>query len=310
MIDRALFQRLQAALAQLNRVILGKNDAVALTMCCLLARGHVLLEDVPGTGKTTLAKAFAATLGLRFRRIQFTSDLLPADVVGFSMPHRQSGKLEFHPGPVFTELLLADEINRASPKSQSALLEAMEERQVTIERDTHPLPKPFMVFATQNPKEQVGTFALPESQLDRFLMRLSLGYPAPRQEIRILGGAPREAVLGDCRAFLAREDIVSLQESLRKVRVSEALVQYVHGLLAHTRDPAHFHRGLSTRAGLGMIQAARAYALLTQAPAVLPEHVQKVFPAVALHRLPEGGRGGQAHAQAVHAVLEHVTVPI
>lgn len=310
MIDRALFQRLQAALAQLNQVILGKNETVTLTLCCLLARGHVLLEDLPGTGKTTLAKAFAATLGLTFRRIQFTSDLLPADVVGFSMPHPQSGKLEFHPGPVFTELLLADEINRASPKSQSALLEAMEEGQVTIERDTHLLPRPFMVFATQNPEEQVGTFALPESQLDRFLMRLSLGYPSARQEMRILVDRPREALLADCRACLAREDIVSLQKSLSGVRVSDALVQYVYKLLSYTRDPAHFDQGLSTRAGLGMIQAARAYALLVKAPAVLPEHVQKVFAAVALHRLPYGGRDVQTHTQAVHAVLQNVAVPI
>lgn len=310
MIDHALFQRLQAALAQLNQVILGKNETVTLTLCCLLARGHVLLEDLPGTGKTTLAKAFAATLGLRFRRIQFTSDLLPADVVGFSMPHPQNGKLEFHPGPVFTELLLADEINRASPKSQSALLEAMEEGQVTIERDTHLLPRPFMVFATQNPAEQVGTFALPESQLDRFLMRLSLGYPSARQELRILVDRPREDLLSECRACLTREDIVLLQKSLFAVRVSEALVKYVYQLLSYTRDPAHFDQGLSTRAGLGMIQAARAYALLVKAPAVLPEHVQKVFTAVALHRLPYRSHNAQTHTQAVHAVLQNVTVPI
>ncbi len=310
MIEHALFQRLQTALAQLNRVILGKNETVTLAMCALLARGHVLLEDLPGVGKTTLAKAFAATLGLRFRRIQFTSDLLPADVVGFSMPLAQSGKLAFHPGPVFTELLLADEINRASPKSQSALLEAMEERQVTIERDTRPLPKPFMVFATQNPRDQIGTFALPESQLDRFLMCLSLGYPSPQQERQILVGEPREALLAGCEALLSREEIIRLQESLCSVRVSEALVKYVHKLLAHTRDPAHFRQGLSTRAGLGIIQAARAYALLMQAPAVLPEHVQKVFPAVALHRLPDGERSGQSHAQAVRAVLENVVVPL
>ena len=223
MIEAALRQRLHAALKQLSTIVVGKNDVIALSMSCLLARGHVLLEDLPGAGKTTLAKAFAATLGMDYRRIQFTSDLLPADVVGFSLLHPGENKLVFQEGPIFTSLLLADEINRASPKSQSALLEAMEERQVTVEHESRPLPEPFFVIATQNPLEQIGTFALPESQLDRFLMRLSLGYPSAALEVEILRGDTRQEMLAQAQAQLSRSDVLQLQKAVREITVSEAV---------------------------------------------------------------------------------------
>lgn len=309
MIDNTLRARLTAALRQLSAIVVGKDDVIALAASCLLARGHVLLEDLPGAGKTTLAKAFAATLGLDFRRIQFTSDLLPADVVGFSSLHTASHELVFHPGPVFTQLLLADEINRASPKSQSSLLEAMEERQVTIEHETRALPQPFFVIATQNPLEQVGTYALPESQLDRFLMRLSLGYMSAAQEAAVLRGESREELLSRARPLLSQDDVLALQAAVRDIQISEALAQYVQKLLAHTRSGG-FRQGLSTRAGLGMVRAAQAYALLQGETAVLPEHVQRVFPAVAWHRLPRQSLDDGQHRQAVEAVLHDVEVPL
>lgn len=310
MIEAALRQRLHAALKQLSTIVVGKNDVIALSMSCLLARGHVLLEDLPGAGKTTLAKAFAATLGMDYRRIQFTSDLLPADVVGFSLLHPGEHKLVFQEGPIFTSLLLADEINRASPKSQSALLEAMEERQVTVEHESRPLPEPFFVIATQNPLEQIGTFALPESQLDRFLMRLSLGYPSAALEVEILRGDTRQEMLAQAQAQLSRSDVLQLQKAVREITVSEAVAQYVQKLLAYTRDRKHFAQGLSTRAGLGLVRVAQAYALILGKEAVLPEHVQKVFPALAWHRLPKKGRDDHAHAEAIAAVLAQVDVPL
>ena len=310
MIEAALRQRLHAALKQLSTIVVGKNDVIALSMSCLLARGHVLLEDLPGAGKTTLAKAFAATLGMDYRRIQFTSDLLPADVVGFSLLHPGENKLVFQEGPIFTSLLLADEINRASPKSQSALLEAMEERQVTVEHESRPLPEPFFVIATQNPLEQIGTFALPESQLDRFLMRLSLGYPSAALEVEILRGDTRQEMLAQAQAQLSRSDVLQLQKAVREITVSEAVAQYVQKLLAYTRDRNHFAQGLSTRAGLGLVRVAQAYALILGKEAVLPEQVQKVFPALAWHRLPKKGRDDHAHAEAIAAVLAQVDVPL
>lgn len=258
-LNQALRARLNQALNQLATIIVGKNEVIALSMACLLARGHVLLKDLPGAGKTTLAKAFAATLGLDYRRIQFTSDLLPADVVGFSVLNPASQQLVFHAGPVFTQLLLADEINRASPKSQSALLEAMEERQVTVEHETHRLAEPFFVIATQNPLDQVGTYALPESQLDRFLMRLSMGYPAAAREVAILRGESRSEMIAALQPVLSRSDILALQQAVRAVHVSESVAVYVQKLLAYTRDGRFVH-GLSTRAGLGMVRAAQAFA--------------------------------------------------
>ena len=308
-LPRDLRIRLNQALTQLATIIVGKNEVIALSMACLLARGHVLLEDLPGAGKTTLAKAFAATLGLEYRRIQFTSDLLPADVVGFSVLNAQTQQLVFHQGPVFTQLLLADEINRASPKSQSALLEAMEERQVTVEHDTYRLAEPFFVIATQNPLEQIGTYALPESQLDRFLMRLSLGYPAAAREVAILRGESRSDMIAAARPLLSRDDVLALQKAVRAVHVSESIAQYVQKLLAYTRNGAFVH-GLSTRAGLGLIRAAQAYALLRGESAVLPEHVQAVFVPVAWHRLQGRMQNEAAHEQAVRAVLGQVEVPL
>ena len=295
-----LRQKLHQALNQLASIVVGKQEAIALSVACLLARGHLLLEDLPGAGKTTLAKAFAATLGLDFRRIQFTSDLLPADVIGFSTLDAAAQTLVFHQGPVFTQLLLADEINRASPKSQSALLEAMEERQVSLDRQTHRLPSPFFVIATQNPLEQIGTFALPESQLDRFLMRLSLGYPT----------AAREAMLAAAKPALSREEVLALQQATAQVVVSEALAQYVQKLLAYTRTSGDFVHGLSTRGGLALVRAAQAYALLRGESAVLPEFVQKVFPAVAWHRLRSVHADSEGHQAALARVLGQVAVPL
>lgn len=303
-------QKLVAALEQLNGIVIGKKSEIVLAMTCLLAKGHVLLEDLPGSGKTTLAKAFAATLGLDYRRVQFTADLLPADVIGFSAFHPQSQALTFHQGPVFTQLLLADEINRASPKSQSALLEAMEEKQVTIEHSTHVLPEPFFVIATQNPQEQVGTFALPESQLDRFMMRLSLGYPAAVREVEILRGNPREQRLKNAQALLSEQDILALQAAVAQVHVSQAIAEYVQKLLSYTRHEGRFVHGLSTRAGLALIAAAQAYAFLLQAPAVLPEHVQKVFVPVVWHRLQTSQHANEQHQAALQAILGQVAVPV
>lgn len=292
------------ALAALNGVILGKDREVRLALTCLIARGHLLLEDVPGVGKTTLAQALARVLGLGYRRIQFTSDLLPADVIGVSVYERDSGRFSFHPGPVFAELVLADEINRATPKAQSALLEAMEERQVTADGITHPLPDPFFVVATQNPSHQLGTYALPESELDRFLMRLSLGFPPPALERELLTGIDRRELIGSLRPELDARAVLGAQASARAVHVAPALLDYVQALLAATRAASG---GLSPRAGQGLIRAARAWALLHGRKAVLPEDVQAVFVAVASHRLAAADGNEDAEARAT-ALLRGVAV--
>ncbi len=292
------------ALAALNGVILGKDREVRLALTCLIARGHLLLEDVPGVGKTTLAQALARVLGLGYRRIQFTSDLLPADVIGVSVYERDSGRFSFHPGPVFAELVLADEINRATPKAQSALLEAMEERQVTADGITHPLPDPFFVVATQNPSHQLGTYALPESELDRFLMRLSLGFPPPVLERELLTGIDRRELIGSLRPELDARAVLGAQASARAVHVAPALLDYVQALLAATRAAPG---GLSPRAGQGLIRAARAWALLHGRTAVLPEDVQAVFVAVASHRLAAADGSEDAEARAT-ALLRGVAV--
>ncbi|MDO4642868.1 MAG: AAA family ATPase [Cardiobacteriaceae bacterium] len=305
-----LRHKLHQALAQLATIVVGKNDVISLSVVCLLARGHLLLEDLPGAGKTTLAKAFSVTLGLDFRRIQFTSDLLPADVVGFSTLAAETQALQFHQGPIFTQLLLADEINRASPKSQSALLEAMEEQQVSVDHHTHALPTPFFVIATQNPLEQIGTFALPESQVDRFLMRLSLGYPAAAREVEILRGTSRSEMLAVAKPQLSRDDVLALQTAVSRVHVSESIAQYVQKLLAHTRESGDFVHGLSTRAGLALVRAAQAYALMSDESAVLPEFVQKVFPAVAWHRLRSVHADHAGHQAALARMLGQVAVPL
>lgn len=293
--------RLEVCLRAVNEVLLGKQSQVQLAMACLLARGHLLIEDLPGMGKTTLSHTLARVMGLEFQRIQFTSDLLPGDILGTSVFDKDSGQFVFHPGPIFAELVLADEINRATPKSQSALLEAMEEGQVTIEGATRPLPEPFFVIATQNPVSSGGTFSLPESQLDRFLMRLSLGYPAKAAEKALLLGDSRRDLLARLEPVLDRATLVAIQEAVAQVRVSDALVDYVLRLVEATRTQPQFAWGLSPRGSLALLAAARAWAYLDDRDYVIPEDVQAVLPSVAGHRLREradaGGHGGGALVQ-------------
>ena len=293
--------RLDVCLRAVNDVLLGKQSQVRLAMACLLARGHLLIEDLPGMGKTTLSHALARVMGLEFQRIQFTSDLLPGDILGTSVFDKDSGQFAFHPGPIFAELILADEINRATPKSQSALLEAMEEGQVTIEGATRPLPDPFFVVATQNPVSSGGTFSLPESQLDRFLMRLSLGYPAKAAEKALLLGDPRRDLLVRLEPLLDRDTLVDIQDAVAQVRVSDALVDYVLRVVEATRTQPQFAWGLSPRGSLAMLAAARAWAFLDGRDYAIPEDVQAVLPSVAGHRLRERadatGHGGGALVQ-------------
>ncbi len=300
---------LPAALSQaqraLDRIVLGKPLQIRLSLACLLARGHLLLEDLPGVGKTTLAHALARTLGLQYQRVQFTSDLLPADLIGVSIYLKEKGAFEFHPGPLFAQVVLADEINRATPKAQSALLEAMAEGQVTHDGATYPLPEPFFVIATQNPLNQIGTHPLPESQLDRFTMRLSLGYPDQRSERALyLGGGAAQ----DIEPALTAAQVVALQAATDAVHVAPALVDYVLALVNATRTDAQVQMGLSPRAGLALLAAARAWALIDGRDAVLPEDVQAVFNAVAAHRLlPTGGTlSATALAQRL---LDTVAIP-
>jgi len=293
---------LTAVLAQINRVILGKDAQIRLCLACLLARGHLLIEDIPGVGKTTLAHAIAKTFGLSFQRVQFTSDLLPADVLGVSIFDRETGKFRFQRGPIFAELVLADEINRASPKAQSALLEAMEERQVTLDGQTMPLPEPFFVVATQNPQEQVGTFPLPESQLDRFLMRVHLGYPAAAAERELLSGLDRRELVKSLGTICGAEALRKLQQGVQEIHVAPALLDYVQALVAHTRSAAGLSIGLSPRAAIGLLRAARAWALIAGRHSVIPEHVQAVFPAVVEHRLGTRDTGPAAASRLLEAV--------
>jgi MoxR-like ATPase len=304
---------LPAALSTLDGIILGKGHALRLALSCLLARGHLLIEDVPGVGKTTLAHALAQVLGLSWQRVQFTSDLLPADILGVSVFDRATQKFEFRQGPVFTQLLLADEVNRASPRTQSALLEAMEERQVSIDGITHPLPDPFFVVATQNPQEQLGTYALPESQLDRFLMRIELGYPDPRHERTLLSQPDRREMLARAQPAMNATTLIELQRRSAAIHVADPLVDYVQRLVAATRARSDLRLGLSPRAAQGLVRAARAWALLEGRDAVLPDDVQAVWPAVALHRLePKAGtteRGALPRDQLVRVILESVPVP-
>ncbi len=296
-----MLNTLEACLKAVDEILLGKDRQVRLALACLLARGHLLIEDLPGMGKTTLSHALARVLGLSFQRIQFTSDLLPGDILGTSVFDKDSGQFVFHPGPIFAELVLADEINRATPKSQSALLEAMEEGQVTIEGATRPLPEPFFVIATQNPASQGGTFSLPESQLDRFLMRLSLGYPRRAAERSLLLGEARRDLLPRLEPLLDHAALAAFQAEVPKVRASDALVDYVLRLVDATRTQPAFALGLSPRGSLALLAAARAWALLAGRDYVIPEDVQAVLPAVAGHRLRDQadptGHGGGALVQ-------------
>ncbi len=276
---------LDSIVRNVGQIILGKEKAIRLALSCLLCRGHLLIEDFPGVGKTTLAHTLAKCLGLQFNRIQFTSDLLPADILGVSIFEPGNNSFHFHPGPVFTQLLLADEVNRATPKTQSALLEAMEEHQVSIEGETRPLPTPFFVIATQNPGYQIGTFALPESQLDRFLMRVRLGYPDPKAERKLLTSRNRRDSLQRLKCDFDVHTLAELQHAVDDVHVSEDLLDYLQALIHFSRQPGHYANGLSPRAGLGLLQAARAWALMHGRRHVLPDDVQAILPSVVNHRL-------------------------
>ncbi|HTY03388.1 MAG TPA: AAA family ATPase [Rhodocyclaceae bacterium] len=297
---------METVVAAAGHVVLGKDRQIRLALACLLARGHLLIEDIPGVGKTTLAHVLAQLLGLHFQRIQFTSDMLPADILGVSIYERTSGAFTFHPGPIFAQVVLADEINRATPKTQSALLEAMEERQVTAEGMTRPLPAPFFVIATQNPAHQVGTFPLPESQLDRFLMKIELGYPDRAAERELLAGADRREMLAGMAPLVTPGELQAYQEAVRKVLVTNALIDYVQALVAHTREAADWQMGLSPRAALALLASARAWAWLDGRSHVLPEDIQAVLPGVAGHRLRAASDDA---ANSIERLVEAVTIP-
>ena len=300
--DDHLQQRLDAAIAQVNRVLLGKPRQVKLAFACLIAGGHLLLEDVPGVGKTTLAHALAVTFALDFQRVQFTSDLLPSDIIGVSIYERENGQFRFHPGPIFTGLLLADEINRASPKTQSALLEAMAENQVTVDGQTHALAQPFFVVATQNPLDLNGTFPLPDSQLDRFMLRLSLDYPDATAERALLTGSDRRDLLAQLEPQLDGAALTALHQRAQTITASSALLDYLQALLAASRRHADIRVGLSPRAGLALLGAARAWALLSGRHHVLPEDLQALFVPLAAHRLlPARGTQGDTLARQLLA---------
>ena len=300
---------LAGLIRQAGSVILGKEPQIRLALACLLARGHLLIEDLPGVGKTTFAHLLARLLGLQFQRIQFTSDLLPADIIGVSVYDRGSGRFVFHPGPIFAQLVLADEINRATPKTQSALLEAMEERQVSCEGMTRPLPAPFFVIATQNPSHQIGTFALPESQLDRFLMRIELGYPDRTAERELLAGADRREMIAALAPALTPEQLPALQQAVARVHVGAALIDYVQALAAYTRTSPDYQFGLSPRAALALLAAARAWAWLAGRDHALPEDIQAVLPAVAVHRLRPSGHTPTGAGTIATALIEAVPLP-
>ena len=292
-----------------GQILLGKEQVIRLSLACLLARGHLLIEDVPGVGKTTLAHTLARLLGLNYQRIQFTSDLLPSDILGVSVFDREKQSFHFHPGPVFAQLVLADEINRATPKAQSALLEAMEEGQVTTDGQTRPLPQPFFVIATQNPSHQVGTFPLPESQLDRFLMRVHIGYPQRQAERGLLTGADRRQMINEQPVILTPRRLAELQEKAQQIHVADALLDYCQDLLEHTRNSASLRHGLSPRGGLALLQSARAWAMLEGRNQVLPEDIQTILPSIVGHRLQPLNDLASSQSSLVRTLLESVPVP-
>ena len=298
--------KLQFLLSQLNQVIVGKPTQVQDSVACLLAGGHLLIEDVPGVGKTTLAHALARTFGLQFSRVQFTSDLMPSDLSGVSIFDRTTQGFVFHPGPLFAQVLLADEINRASPKTQSALLEAMEEKQVTVEGATRPLPKPFFVIATQNPHDQLGTYALPESQLDRFLMRISLGYPDRAAERTLLTGADTRSKVDALPSLLTAAELQALQTQVQQVHASDALLNYIQDIMAATRSGKWFIQGLSPRAGIALLRVAKAQALLSGRDYVAPDDVQAVLPQTIAHRLTAINSAGRSSIAQVQAMVQAI----
>lgn len=301
--------KISALLDQLTTVIVGKNEQVRDCVVCLLAGGHLLIEDVPGVGKTTLAQALARTFGLAFSRVQFTSDLMPSDLMGVSVFDRERQGFVFHPGPLFTQVLLADEINRASPKTQSALLEAMEEKQVSVEGETRPLPQPFFVIATQNPHDQLGTHALPESQLDRFLMRLRLGYPDRGAERQLLQGEDRRALVETLSPVLQAGELQALQAAVQAVAAAPAVLDYLQDLLEATRNGRWFVQGLSPRAGLAILRAAKARALIEGRHYVAPDDIANILPQAAAHRLITVGASGRGAREQVQALLDAVPLP-
>jgi len=295
---------------KIGEVILGKEQPVRLALACLLARGHLLIEDLPGLGKTTLAHTLAGVLGLGFQRIQFTSDLLPADILGVSIFDRDSNRFNFHPGPIFTPLVLADEVNRATPKAQSALLEAMAERQITVDGVTHPLPEPFFVIATQNPLHLIGTFPLPESQLDRFLLRIEMGYPDSKAERALLEGEQRQEMLKSIQPVMQLPVLKELQQQVDSIHASDALLDYLQALITFTRTDPLYQNGLSPRAGLALLAVSRAWALMAGRSHVLPEDIQTVLPAVAGHRLQvRDDQGSDSGGDPVSHLLESVPLP-
>jgi MoxR-like ATPase len=296
---------LNSLLAAANDVILGKQHQIRLAVCCLLAKGHLLIEDIPGVGKTTLSFTLAHLFGLGYQRIQFTSDILPADIIGSSVFDLQQNSFNFRPGPLFNQMILADEINRATPKAQSALLEAMEERQVTVDGQTHQLPKPFFVIATQNPAYQIGTFPLPESQLDRFMMRIELGYPNRQAERELLLGKPRHELVQKLPVYLPPLKLAEIQQLVSNVYVAPALLDYLQAIIDFTRQSNHYPCGLSPRAGLGLLTAAKAWAFVDQRNAVVPEDLQAVLPAVVGHRLAPNC---QDSAATVAPILKNVAI--
>jgi len=301
--------KLQQLLSQLNTVIVGKSQQVADCVACLLAGGHLLIEDVPGVGKTTLAHALAQSFGLQFARVQFTADLMPSDLIGVSVYERGREGFVFHPGPVFAQVLLADEINRASPKTQSALLEAMEEKQVTVEGQTRDLPQPFFVIATQNPHDQLGTYALPESQLDRFHMRLSLGYPDRAAERELLRGQDRRDMLDRLPAALSPADLARLQAQVAQVHTAEPVLEYLQDLIAATRSGRWFVQGLSPRAALAVVRAAKAQAFLSGRDYVAPDDIAAILPQTTAHRLIPVRDAGRGSVEQVRAMLDAVPLP-
>ena len=307
--DASLARQLVRLVDQISTIIVGKRPSIEDSVACLLAGGHLLIEDVPGVGKTTLAHALAVSLGLKFQRVQFTADLMPSDLVGVSVYERGSEAFVFHPGPVFAQVLLADEINRAGPKTQSALLEAMEEQQVTVDNDTLPLPRPFFVIATQNPSDQIGTYPLPESQLDRFLLRITLGYPDRAAERELLAGADRRLAIGHLQPVMTAAELLAAQQAVQTVHASDALLDYLQALIAASRSGRWFSGGLSPRAGIAVLRVAKARALMARRDYVAPDDIQALLPQAIAHRLSPVPGAGRGAIEQVQAMVEATPLP-